>query len=157
QALAPSATHVLESPCTAQGSVNSVPAGPPPPIVVVAAGAPVEPLPPTPTLPAPHAQSHGAHADPGVHVGQMQVHVLPVPLAPPPQVPPPPLLQLHAQGGQVCPGGQAGQAHVQVPPPPAPPFVGALEQSHTTAAQSAFAGHATGCTQVQPPPEAPRA
>jgi hypothetical protein len=38
---------------------------------------------------------------------------------------------------------------VQVPPP-----ANGLEQSHATAGQSAFAGHATGRTQVQPPPEA---
>jgi hypothetical protein len=43
---------------------------------------------------------------------------------------------------------------VQVPPPV--PGVG-LEQSHSTAGQSAFAGQAIGCTQVQPPPEASRA
>jgi hypothetical protein len=47
---------------------------------------------------------------------------------------------------------------VQVPPPPPAPVPGGgFEQSHWTAGQAAFAGHAIGCTQVQPPPEASRA
>jgi hypothetical protein len=62
--------------------------------------------------------------------------------------------QAQSQGGQVAPGAHVGHMQVQVPPPPPD---GGLEQSQTTAGQSAFAGQAIGCTQVQPPPEAPRA
>ena len=116
---------------------------------------PPEAEPPTPTLPAPHAQSQGGQAAPGAQVGHAQAHVPPV-AAPPPQVPPPPATQSQLQGGQVSPGAHVGHAQVHVPPPP--PFpVGGLEQSQTTAGQSAFAGQVIGWTQVQPPPEAPRA
>jgi hypothetical protein len=62
------------------------------------------------------------------------------------------------QGGQASPGAQIGQVQVHVPPPlPPPPDGAAFEQSHSTAGQSAFSGHAIGRTQVQPPPEASRA
>jgi hypothetical protein len=111
-----SAVHVFASPCAAHGSDGSAAIGLPPPTII--AGEPVDPVPPAPTLPAPHAQ---------------------------------------LQGGQAAPGAQVGQAQVQVPPPPPLPPAGGLEQSHATAGQSAFAGHAIGCTQVQPPPEASRA
>jgi hypothetical protein len=108
-----------------------------------------------PTLPAPQAQSQGGQVAPGAQVGQVQVHVPPVPLAPPPQVSPPPPAHVQPHGGQASPGAQSGQAHVHVPPP-APPPVGGLEQSQATAGQSAPAGQAIGCTQVQPPPDASR-
>jgi hypothetical protein len=148
-----SAVHVFASPCAAHGSDGSAAIGLPPPTII--AGEPVDPVPPAPTLPAPHAQLQGGHVVPGAQVGQAQVHVP----SPPPVVaqplPPPPQSQL--QGGQAAPGAQVGQAQVQVPPPPPLPPAGGLEQSHATAGQSAFAGHAIGCTQVQPPPEASRA
>ncbi len=138
-----SATQVRASPCTAQGSGVSAPA---PPTIVV--GVPVA-LPLTPTLPAPQAQSQGGQLAPGAHAGHAQVQV-----RPPAQEPPPP--QSQAQGGQASPGAQTGQVQVHVPPPTPPPG-GGCEQSHSTAGQSAFAGQAIGCTQVQPPPEASRA
>jgi hypothetical protein len=152
QALAPSAAQVVASPWLAQGSGASAPFG-----ATIVAGVPLEPLPPTPTLPAPHAQSQGGQVAPGAQVGQAQVHVPPPPAAPPPQVLPPPAPpQSQVHGAHAAPGGQAGHAQVHVPPP-LPPPAGGLEQSHATAGQSAFAGHAIGCTQVQPPPEASRA
>jgi hypothetical protein len=153
--LAPSAAQVWASPWAAHGSAGTAgadPLLPPPPIIV--AGVPPELVPPTPTLPAPHAQSQGGQVAPGAQMGHAHAQVPPV-AAPPPHVPPP-AVQVQAQGRQVAPGAQEGQAHVQVPPPPPLP-VGGPEQSQTTAGQSAFAGQAIGCTQVQPPPEAPRA
>jgi len=106
---APSAVQALASPCAAHGSTVA-PAGDSGATIVVVV---------TPTLPEPHAQSHGR---------------------------------------QVASGAQVGHVQVQVPPPPPVPVPGGgFEQSHWTAGQAAFAGHAIGCTQVQPPPEASRA
>jgi len=143
---APSAVQLPASPCRAHGSTLA-PAGDSGATIVVVV---------TPTLPAPHAQSHGGQVAPGAQVGHAQVQVPPAPTPAPPQEPPPPLLQPHVHGAQAWPGAQVGQAQVQVPPPPPPPG-GGFEQSHWTAGQAAFAGHASGCTQVQPPPEASRA
>jgi hypothetical protein len=173
-----SATQVWASPWPAHGSTGgvgvgqsqgrqAVPAGQvgqtqPVPGSVVAGGVlpptmvvvvPVELLPPAPTLPAPQAQSQGGQVVPGAQVGQAQVHV-PPPLPPPAQVPPPPAVHSQVHGGQVSPGAHDGQAQVHVPPPVPPD--GGFEQSHWTAGQSALAGQASGCTQVQPPPEASR-
>jgi hypothetical protein len=156
QAFTASAMHTLASPWAAQGS--SAASGDGAPTIVVVVGVLL-----TPTLPSPQAQSQGGQLVPGAQAaGQAQVHVPPA--VPPPQEPVPPLppqSQLH--GGQVWPGAQVGQAHVQVPPVPPPklPVVmvvsGGFEQSHSTAGQAASAGQAIGCTQVHPPPEAPRA
>ena len=148
--LAVSARQLAESACPAQ--VGASDAGGTSPIFVGVV--PLEPSPLTPTPPAPHAQSQGGQAAPGAQVGQAQVQVPPPvePVTPPPHEPAP---QSQVQGGQVSPGAQAAQVQVQVPPPPLP-GVG-FEQSHSTAGQSALAGHAIGCTQVQPPPEASRA
>jgi hypothetical protein len=146
-AFAPSAVQALASPCGVHGSTVA-PAGDGGPTIVVVV---------TPTLPEPHAQSHGGQVASGPQVGHAQVQV-PPPVAPPPQEPPPPLAQSHVHGGQAWPGAQVGQVQVQVPPPPPAPVPGGgFEQSHWTAGQAAFAGHAIGCTQVQPPPEASRA
>jgi len=153
QASAESAPQLWASPCAAQGSVRSAPAGPPPPILIVIVGVPAALLPPMPTLPAPQAQSQGGQAAPGAQAGQVHAHVPPAAAPPPLQAPPPAHVQ--AQGGQVSPGAQAGQAHVHVPPP-APPLGDGFEQSQATAGQSAPAGQAIGCTQVQPPPDASR-
>jgi hypothetical protein len=149
---APSARHDMASPCPAHGSGVG---GAGTPTIVV--GVSPDPL-PAPTLPVPQAQSQGAQVVPGAQLGQAQVHVPPMvlPAALLPQEPPPPPLQSQLQGGQVSPGAQAGHAQVHVPPPPPPPLGGGFEQSHATAGQSAFAGQAIGCTQVQPPPEASR-
>jgi hypothetical protein len=152
-ASAVSAAQLVASPCAAQGSTRSEPAGPPP-IIIVIAGAPADAAPPMPTLPVPHAQSQGGQAAPGAQVGQVHAHVPPAPAPPPLQAPPPAHVQAHA--GQASPGAQSGQAHVHVPPP-APPPVGGFEQSQATAGQSAPVGQAIGCTQVQPPPDASRA
>ena len=139
-----SAAHVTASPWPAQASGTAV--DDPPGVGGATSADPLR----TPTLPAPQAQSQGGQVAPGTHAGQAQVQVPP---PPPPQAPPPPL-QRHAQGGQASPGAQTGQVQVHVPPPPP---AGVFEQSHSTAGQSAFAGHAIGCTQVQPPPVASRA
>jgi hypothetical protein len=147
QDFATSAAQVVASPCAAQASGMSAVAPP---------GA-SEPVLLTPMLPAPQAQSQGGQGAPGVHAGQAQVQVTPLPAAAAVLLPPhdpAPQSQLH--GGQASPGAHAGQVQVHVPPPPPPPGAG-FEQSHSTAGQSAFAGHAIGCTQVQPPPEASRA
>ena len=145
---APSAVQALASPCPAHGSTVALAGDSGPTIVVVV----------TPTLPAPHAQSHGAQAAPGAQVGHAQVQVSPSLPPAPVQEPSPPLPQSHVQGEQASPGAQVGHAQVQVPPPPPLPVPGGgFEQSHWTAGQAAFAGHAIGCTQVQPPPEASRA
>ncbi len=146
---APSAVQALASPCPAHGSTVA-PAGASVATIVVVV---------TPTLPEPHAQSHGAQVAPGAQVGHAQVQVPPPPTSAPPQEPPPPLAQSQVHGGQAWPGAQVGHAQVQVPPPPPLRDVpgGGFEQSHWTAGQAAFAGHAIGCTQVQPPPEASRA
>src|SRR5262245_21948896 len=156
--LALSARQLLASPWPAQGSTGGVAGSvvapgdvPPPPTIVVVV--PVEPLPPTPTLPAPQAQSQGGQVVPGAQVGQAQVQVPPPPLSPA-QLPPPPPPHSQVQGAQLSPGAQVGQVQVHVPPPPPP--VGGFEQSHWTAGQSPLVGHASGCTQVQPPPEASR-
>jgi len=78
-------------------------------------------------------------------------------------VPPPPLAppvpQVQSQGGQASPGRQAGQPQVHVPPPPepAPASIGAGGgQSHWTGGQAPLARQASGCTQRQLLPEAPR-
>ena len=146
---APSAVQAPASPCPAHGSTGAMAGAPGATIVVVV----------TPTLPAPHAQSHGAQVAPGAQVGHAQVQVPPPPAPAPPQEPPPPLPQSHVQGGQAWPGAQVGHAQVQVPPPPLPAPVpgGGFEQSHWTVGQATSAGHAIGCTHVQPPPEASRA
>jgi hypothetical protein len=104
------------------------------------------PVPATPTVPAPHAQSHGLQVWPAAHGGQAQVHVLCPHPVPPVLLPPFPQAQSH--GWQLCPAAQGGQAQVHVPPPllPDPP------QSHCTAGHSLFGGHEIGCTQAQPPP-----
>jgi hypothetical protein len=130
------------------------------------------------TAPSPHPQAQGGQSAPGAQAGQLQTQVPPLlPPEPPavlpppaplplplPQVPPPfplPSPQPQAHGGQGAPGAQAGHVHVHVPPPPPalPPSEGGTppEQSHWTGGQSAFAGHASGCTHAQPPPDAPRA
>jgi hypothetical protein len=152
-AFVPSARQLAESACPAQGSAAVVPSAGSPPIFVGVV--PLEPSPLTATLPAPHAQSQGGQVESGAQVGQAHVHV-PPPTVPPPTVPAPhePPVQSQVQGGQVSPGAHAPQVQVQVPPPL--PGVG-FEQSHSTAGQSALAGQAIGCTQVQPPPEASRA
>jgi hypothetical protein len=142
-----SAVQAPASPCPVHGSTVALTGDSGATIVVV-----------TPTLPAPHAQSHGAQVAPGAQVGHAQVQVPPPPPPAPPHETPPPLAQSHVHGAQAWPGGQVGHAQVQVPPPPPAPVPGGgLEQSHWTAGQAAFAGHAIGCTQVQPPPEASRA
>jgi len=143
---APSAVQALASPCPAHGSTVAMAGAPGATIVVVV----------TPTLPAPHAQSHGAQGAPGAQVGHAQVQVPPPPTSAPAQEPPPPLPQSHEHGGQAWPGAQVGHAQVQVPPPLPVPG-GGFEQSHWTAGQAASAGQAIGWTQVQPPPEASRA
>jgi hypothetical protein len=151
---ATSAPQVAASAWPPQASATSVvePSG-------VGAFGLLEALPLTPTLPAPQAQSQGAQLSPGGHAGQTQVHVAPlVPLVA--VVPPlhdPPLPQSQVHGAQASPGRHAGQVHVHVPPPPPLPPAGGFEHSHSTAGQSALVGHAIGCTQVQPPPDASRA
>lgn len=144
----PSAVQAVASPCAAHGS-TAAPAGDLGATIVVVV---------TPMLPEPHAQSHGGQVTSGAQAGHAHVQVPPPPVAPAPQEPPPPLAQSQVHGEQAWPGAQVGQVQVQVPPPPlvsAPG--GGFEQSHWTAGQAAFAGHAIGCTQVQPPPEASRA
>ncbi len=95
-ALAWSAPQAAASPWAAHGSVGAAAAGPTI-VVVVPVGVLL-----TPTLPAPHAHSHGGQVAPGAQVGHAQVQVPPP--VPPPQealmfVPVPP--QLHVHGGQV--------------------------------------------------------
>jgi hypothetical protein len=145
--VAVSAVQLTASAWCAQGSVG-----------VSGAGTTVGAALLTPTFPAPHAQSQGGHVVPAGQLGHAHVQV---PLPPPLVVPAhePPLLQSQLHGGHVSPGAHVGHVQVQVrtpPPPPATPGVG-FEQSHWTAGQSAFAGHAIGWTQVQPPPDASRA
>jgi hypothetical protein len=153
QAFAPSATQLAASTWPTHGPAVKPAAGAAPIFVGVV---PLEPSPLTATVPAPHAQSQGGQVALSAQLGQAQVQVPPPPTAPPLTVPPhEPPAQSQVQGGQVSPGAHAAQAQVQVPPPPVP-GVG-LEQSHSTAGQSAFAGQAIGCTQVQPPPDASRA
>jgi len=146
--VAVSAAQPLASPWCAQGSVGASAAGP------TVGGAPLL----TPTLPVPQAQSHGGQVVPAAQLGHAHVHVPePLPVFAPGHDPP--LLQSQLHGGHVSPGAQVGQVQVQVGtplPPPATPDTG-FEQSHWTAGQSAFAGHAIGWTQVQPPPDASRA
>jgi len=134
-----SALQLAASPCAAQGSSVDAPGTGGAPILVGVV--PLEPSPLTPTLPTPHAQSQGRQASPGAQAGQAQVHV-PPPTEPPTAPPHEPAAQSQLQGGQVSPGAQAPQVQVQVPPPLLP-GVG-LEQSHSTAGQSAFAGQAIG-------------
>lgn len=113
----------------------------------------------TPTLPLPHAQSQGGHVVPAGQLGHAHVQV-PVPALAVGVFPhEPPLLQSQLHGEHVSPGAHVGQVQVQVRTPPPPPVTpdGGFEQSHWTAGQSAFAGHAIGWTQVQPPPDASRA
>lgn len=144
-----SAAQLPTSVWCAQGSVGASAAGP------SVGGA----LLLTPTLPLPHAQSQGGHVVPAAQLGHAQVQVpVPPPLVAPPHEAPLPQSQLH--GEHVSPGAHVGQVQVQVRTPPLPPEApgsSGFEQSHWTAGQSAFAGHATGWTQVQPPPDASRA
>jgi hypothetical protein len=86
---APSAAQAGASPCGVHGSTVA-PAGDSGATIVVVV---------TPTLPEPHAQSHGGQVASGPQVGHAHVQV-PPPVAPPPQEPPPPLAQSHVHGGQ---------------------------------------------------------
>lgn len=90
---AASVAHVVASPWPAHASATSSGALP-----GVAAGDAVEPLPLIPTLPAPHAQSHGAQLAPGAHAGQAQVQVPPPPEPVPVQVLRPSALQSQLHG-----------------------------------------------------------
>ncbi len=121
------------------------------------------------------AQLQAGQSAPTGQFGQLQVQVpvpLPPPVASPPQppvpplppVPPPPLAppvpQVQSHGGQTSPGRQAGQPQVHVPPPPLPTLPASTGvgggQSHWTGGQAPLAGQASGWTQRQVSPDAPR-
>jgi hypothetical protein len=107
--------------------------------------------------PEPQPQSHAGQACPVGQEGQLHTQV-PVSMQPVtvleavPVAPGKSVLLVHVQldGGHVSPAVQSGSLHVQVPPPDPEPA-----QSHSGVGHVVLAGHSTGVTQLQEPPEPP--